>query len=69
LVGDIHLSDIGSIDWQNQLQHDPCRISNNPCFRLKHPGVPDGSDGSDGTLYPLTEYYMLSVTQAMGYVA
>jgi hypothetical protein len=30
-------------------------ISNNSCFRLKHPGVPDGSDGSDRTWYPLTE--------------
>jgi len=30
-------------------------ISNNSCFRLKHPGVPDGSDGSDGTSYCQTE--------------
>jgi hypothetical protein len=30
-------------------------INNNSSFRLKHPGVPDGSDSSDGTLYPLTE--------------
>jgi len=29
-------------------------ISNDPSFRQKHPGVPDGSDGSDGTWYPLT---------------
>jgi hypothetical protein len=36
-------------------------ISNNTTFRPKHPGVPDGSDGSDGTMYPLTEIYMLSV--------
>jgi len=36
----------------------PC-ISNNSSFRLKHPGVPDGSDGSDGTSYPLTENYTL----------
>ena len=36
-------------------------ISNNPGFRLKHPGVPDGSDGSDGTSYPLTENYTLPV--------
>jgi len=39
-------------------------ISNNPSFRLKHPGVPDGSDGSDGTSYPLTENYTLPVAQA-----
>ena len=44
-------------------------ISNNPSFRLKHPGVPDGSDGSDGTSYPLTENYMLPVAQATGRVA
>ena len=25
------------------------RISTDPAFRLEHPGVPDGSDGSDGT--------------------
>jgi len=30
-------------------------ISNDPSFRPKHPGVPDGSDGSDRTSYPLTE--------------
>jgi len=44
-------------------------ISNNPSFRLKHPGVPDGSDGSDGTSYPLTENYTLPVAQATGRVA
>jgi hypothetical protein len=44
-------------------------ISNNPGFRLKHPGVPDGSDGSDGTSYPPTENYTLPVAQAMGRVA
>ena len=44
-------------------------ISNNASFLLKHPGVPDGSDGSDGTSNPLTENYMLPVTQAMGRVA
>jgi len=36
-------------------------ISNDPSFRQKHPGVPDGSDGSDGTSYPLTENYTLPV--------
>jgi hypothetical protein len=44
-------------------------ISNNPSFRLKHPGVPDGSDGSDGTSYPLTENYTLPIAQATGRVA
>jgi hypothetical protein len=33
----------------------PDIISNNSSFRLKHQGVLDGSDGSDGTLTPLTE--------------
>jgi len=36
-------------------------ISNDPRFRRKHPCVPDGSDGSDGTWYPLTENYTLPV--------
>jgi len=44
-------------------------ISNNASFRLKHPGVPDGSDGSDGTLYRLTENYTLPVTQVTCRVA
>jgi len=44
-------------------------ISNNPNVHLKYPGVPDGSDGSDGTSYALTENYTLPVTQVMGCVA
>jgi len=36
-------------------------ISNNPCLRLKHSGVRDGSDGADGTSYPLTENNTLPV--------
>jgi hypothetical protein len=44
-------------------------ISNNPSFRLKHLDVPDGSDGSDGTSYPLTENYTLPVAQVTGLVA
>jgi len=36
-------------------------ISNDPSFRQKHPGVPDCSDGSDGTSYPLMENYTLPV--------
>jgi hypothetical protein len=44
-------------------------LSNNPSFRLKHTGVPDGSDGSDGTSNPLTENYTLPVAQATGRVA
>ena len=43
-------------------------ISNDPNFRPKHPGVPDGSDGSDGTSYPLTKNYTLPVAQATGRV-
>jgi len=44
-------------------------ISNNSSFRQKHPGVPDSSDGSDGTSYPLTENQTRPVAQAMGRVA
>jgi len=44
-------------------------ISNIPSFRQKHPGVPDGSDGSDGTSYPLTENSTLPVAQATGRIA
>ena len=44
-------------------------ISNNSSFRQKHLGVPDGSDGSDGTSYPLTENYTLPIAQATGSVA
>ena len=44
-------------------------ISNNPSFFLKHPGVPDGSDGSGGTSYPLTENQTRPVAQATGRVA
>jgi hypothetical protein len=41
-------------------------ISNNCSFRLKHLGVPDRSDGSDGTSYRLTENQTRPVAQAMG---
>ena len=44
-------------------------ITDDTNFRLKHPGVPDGSDGSDGTSYALTENYMAPVTHATGCVA
>ena len=44
-------------------------ISNYSNVRQKHPGVPDGSEGSDGTSYQLTENYTLPVTQATGRVA
>ena len=44
-------------------------ISNNSSFRLKHPGVPDGSDGSGGTSYPLTENQTRPIAQAMGCIA
>ena len=44
-------------------------ISHDPNFCLKHPGIPDGSDGSDGTSYTLTENHTLPVAQAMGHVA
>jgi len=44
-------------------------INNNFSFRWNYPGVPDGSDGSDGTSYHLKENYTLPVAQAMGRVA
>jgi len=44
-------------------------IINYSNFRQKNPGVLDGSDGSDGTSYPLTENYTLPVAQATGRVA
>jgi len=44
-------------------------ISNNSSFRLKHPGVPDGSDGSGGTSYALTANQTRPVAQAMCRVA
>jgi len=44
-------------------------ISNDPNFRLKHTGVPDGSDASDGTSYALTENYIRPVATATGRLA
>ena len=44
-------------------------ISNDRSFRQKHPGVPDGSDGFDGSSYPLTENNTLHVARATGRVA
>jgi len=44
-------------------------IRNNSSFRLKHPGVPEGSDGSDATLYPVTENQTRPVAEATGRVA
>jgi len=44
-------------------------ISNDPNYRPKHPGVPDGCDGSDGTSYALTGNYTLPVAQLTGRVA
>jgi hypothetical protein len=36
-------------------------ISNKPNLHLKHPGVPDGSDGTDETSYPERENSTLPV--------
>jgi len=44
-------------------------ISNNSSFRQKHPGVPESSDRSDRTSYPLPENYTQPVAQAMGHIA
>jgi len=50
------------------LLRNHAHISNNPSFGLKHPGVPDGSDGSGGTSYPLTENQTRPVAWATGRV-
>jgi hypothetical protein len=39
---------------------------NNSSFSLKQPAVADGSDGSDRTLYPLTENETLPVAPVTG---
>jgi len=44
-------------------------ISNNSSFRQKDPGVADGSDGSDGPSYPLTQNYTRLVAEATGRIA
>ena len=41
-------------------------ITNYSSFRQTHPGVPDSSDGVDGTSYPLMDNYMLPIAQATG---
>jgi len=51
------------------VSHHHHHISNYSSFCQKHPGVPDGSDGSDGTSYPLTENYTVPAALAMGRVA
>ena len=59
----VHQGMLGSVLWYGS------DINNDSRFRLKHPGVLDGSDGSDRTCYPLTENYTLLVAQATGRVA
>ena len=44
-------------------------ISNDASFRQKHPGVPDGSDGSDRTSYPLMQDFTVHFTQVTGRIA
>jgi len=44
-------------------------ISNNSSFHMKHPGVPDGSDSSGRTSYPLLKNQMRPVAQGTGHVA
>jgi hypothetical protein len=44
-------------------------ISNNRSLHRQHPGVPDASDGSDGTSYALTENYTFPAAQATRRVA
>jgi hypothetical protein len=44
-------------------------ISDNPSFHQKHPGVPVGSDGSDKSVYPVTEKYTLPVAHPTDRIA
>jgi hypothetical protein len=66
---------IGSETYMGRVRHliyrnnGEVNVSKNPSFRLKHPGVPDNSDGSSGTSYPLTENQTRPVAQAIGHVA
>jgi hypothetical protein len=53
---------------KRQCSREQSYISNNSSFRLKHPGVLDGSDGLGGTMYPLMEYYTPPVGQVPGHV-
>jgi hypothetical protein len=47
----------------------PKYISNKSSFHQEYPGVPDGSDSSDGTLYPLTVNQARPVASVTGCVA
>ena len=49
--------------WSSRQRRQLC-IGNNSSFHQKPLGVPDGSDGSDGTSHRVTKNYMLLVTQA-----
>jgi hypothetical protein len=47
----------------------PQYIRNKPSIHQKHIGVPDTSDGCEGTLYPRMEDVIVPVSQAMGRIA
>jgi len=55
-----------SVSFQDR---DTRSISKNLSFRRKHPRVLDGSDGSDGSLYPLRNRYTLPVAQVTGHIS
>jgi hypothetical protein len=57
------------VNWNGNLDNPNDSISNKCSVCQKHPAVPDSSDSSDGTLYPLTEDYILPVTLVTGRVA
>ena len=44
-------------------------LCNQSSFQQEHPGVPDGSDCSDGTSYCVTENHTQPVAQATGRIA
>jgi hypothetical protein len=53
----LECANFGAIESIGQISD----INNNPSFRQKHLGVPDGPVGSDGTAYPLLENYTLPI--------
>ena len=62
-VGDLGGRNCPSVEIHSEAEID---ISNNSSVYQKHPGVPDGSDGSDWTSCPLMDVYTFPVAQATG---
>jgi len=69
LEAPMHKSNSNEPTQPGDSSDEPTWISNCTRVREKHPGVPGSPEGSDGTLYPLTQNYMLLVAQATGRIA